>query len=305
MRPGDPKPHGRVHPFLKFALGAVAFAGAAIFTADRVRDRPAHVPVPQPRTAEIEQKAGTPTPVERTARSEPQASVPGEAEPWLKLPALPWDVSPRAPLADRLAENRFKAGDPAFIRIFKESSELELWMQDEKGWRLFDTWPICRWSGTLGPKLKEGDGQSPEGFYTVSKSALNPNSNYHLSFNLGFPNAFDRAQGRTGSFLMVHGNCLSIGCYAMTDAGIEEIYGLVEAALDNGQRSVPVHIFPFRMTDEAMQANAGSEWADYWQNLKTGHDLFEQARVPPIAAACGKAYVFATNGTPRCAARDS
>lgn len=214
------------------------------------------------------------------------------------------DRAAKQPLPVRLAENGFRSGDPVFIRIFKESSELEIWMKDTAGWRLFDTWPVCRWSGTLGPKLKEGDGQSPEGFYTVAREALNPNSNYHLSFNLGFPNAYDKVHGRTGSFLMVHGNCLSIGCYAMTDAGIEDIYGLVEAALDGGQRDVPVHIFPFRMTDEAMRDYAPSEWADYWRNLKTGHDLFEQTRIPPIAAACGKAYVFATNGTPRCDAPD-
>ncbi len=203
-------------------------------------------------------------------------------------------------LPQRLAENGFAKGGPVFIRIFKQSSELEIWMKDAAGWRLFDTWPVCRWSGTLGPKLKEGDGQSPEGFYTVAKGALNPNSNYHLSFNLGFPNAYDKSHGRTGSFLMVHGNCVSIGCYAMTDAGIEDIYGLVEAALENGQNEVPVHIFPFRMTAEAMAASADSAWIAYWRNLKEGHDLFETRRAPPVAAACGKTYVFATDGKPQC-----
>ena len=125
----------------------------------------------------------------------------------------------------------------------------------------FETYPICAWSGELGPKLAEGDRQAPEGFYAVGLKQLNPNSNYHRAFNLGFPNAYDRALGRTGSFLMVHGDCVSIGCYAMTDQGIDEIYRIVEAALHQGQREVPVHAFPFRMTEKAMAEKAGHRWA--------------------------------------------
>lgn len=208
----------------------------------------------------------------------------------------------KPPMEVRLEENGLARGDPVFIRIFKQSAELEIWMNDGRSWRLFDIWPICRWSGELGPKLREGDGQSPEGFYTVAKGALNPNSSYHLSFNLGFPNAYDRAHGRTGSFLMVHGDCLSIGCYAMTDAGIEDIYGLVEAALDNGQLRVAVHIFPFRMDDATLEAHASHPWVDYWRNLKTGHDLFETSGSPPVAAVCGREYIFSIDGTPQCAA---
>jgi murein L,D-transpeptidase YafK len=304
MRPGAPKsPRGRLGAFLRIALAGATMAGALLFTRERHENQPAQeeVPMPQPRIAALEPDVPQTEPDMRSARTEPPAARPDAAVPRLSLPALPDAPALRKPLPDRLVESGFAAGDPVFIRIFKESSELELWMKDVSGWRLFDTWPVCRWSGTLGPKLKEGDGQSPEGFYTVTKGALNPNSNYHLSFNLGFPNAYDRALGRTGSFLMVHGNCLSIGCYAMTDAGIDDIYGLVEAALDGGQREVPVHIFPFRMTDEAMGNHGNSEWADFWRNLKTGHDMFEETRTPPIAAACGKSYVFAAKGRPQCA----
>lgn len=172
-------------------------------------------------------------------------------------------------------------GAPVYIRIFKEERALELWVKGDDSFALFRSYDICNHSGGLGPKLKEGDRQSPEGFYLVGKGALNPNSSYHLSFNLGFPNAYDRSQGRTGSFLMVHGACASIGCYAMTDAGIEEIYVLVEAALNIGQEAVPVHAFPFRMTEARMAQEVGNRWYGFWRDLKAGHDAFEVRRIPP------------------------
>jgi murein L,D-transpeptidase YafK len=205
---------------------------------------------------------------------------------------------PRQALAALLAEKGLKRGQPIFIRIFKESSELELHMRGDAGWLLVKTYPICRWSGALGPKLKEGDGQAPEGFYAVTRRALNPNSSYHLSFNLGFPNAFDRAHGRTGSFLMVHGDCVSIGCYAMTDAGIAEIYGLVDAALRAGQAELPVHVFPFRMTADNLLRHRASPHAAFWANLKEGHDWFEATRRPPRAHACGWSYAFSDGSEP-------
>ena len=151
-------------------------------------------------------------------------------------------------------------GAPVFVRIFKEEKELELWVDDGKVFKHFKTWPICKYSGTLGPKLKEGDGQAPEGFYFVPRSRMNPRSRFHLSFNLGYPNAYDRARQRTGSALMVHGNCVSIGCYAMTDARIEEIYSLCDAALQNGQKFFRVHVFPFRMTAANQKRHSNSKW---------------------------------------------
>ncbi|MDA4846010.1 L,D-transpeptidase family protein [Hoeflea poritis] len=195
-------------------------------------------------------------------------------------------------LESRLAEQGLHFGAPIFIRIFKASSELELWVQDGAQYSLFKTYPICSYSGGLGPKLMEGDRQSPEGFYSVSARQLNPNSSYHLSFNLGFPNRYDRAHGRTGSFLMVHGKCVSIGCYAMTDGGIEEIYLIAEAALSGGQSAFDVHVFPFRMTEEALTDYAGSQWISFWQNLKEGHDLFEATRVPPTTGVVDGRYAF-------------
>ncbi len=190
------------------------------------------------------------------------------------------------------------AGDPVFIRLFKQESELELWMQsgENASYRLLKTYPVCAWSGSLGPKLREGDNQAPEGFYSVSRSALNPNSSYHLSFNIGFPNQYDRAHGRTGSYLMVHGDCVSIGCYAMTDAAIEEIYHLIERALINGQENVPVHIFPFRMSEGNLHKNRSSDWSAFWRNLKTGYDAFERKKTPPVMAVDNKRYVVLADG---------
>lgn len=191
----------------------------------------------------------------------------------------------------RLLEKGVKEGAPVFIRIFKQESELELWLHNGKRFVHFATYPTCYWSGSLGPKLKEGDGQSPEGFYTVASSQLNPNSRWHRSFNLGFPNAFDRSYGRTGSFLMVHGGCASIGCYAMTDPVVDEIWRLVTAALKNGQSRFSVHAFPFRMTESNMDWYADKRWNVYWRDLKKGHDLFERSHVPPRIAHCNKRYV--------------
>ncbi len=191
-----------------------------------------------------------------------------------------------------LSARQLKPGMPVFIRIFKQSSELELWLKGQKGWELYRTIEICNWSGNLGPKLKEGDRQSPEGFYTVTKGRLNPNSRHHLSFNLGFPNRFDRSLGRTGSFLMVHGGCSSIGCYAVRDHQVEVVYRLVEAALNNGQQAVRVHAFPFRMHQAALDRQKGSKWHGFWSMLKRGYDEFEDNREVPRVRVANKSYVI-------------
>ncbi len=198
---------------------------------------------------------------------------------------------------ERMAEKGMSLGAPVFIRIFKKESELELWIKKDSRFALFATYPVCRWSGRLGPKLKQGDGQSPEGFYTVSTGQLNPNSRWHRSFNLGFPNRFDRAHGRTGSYLMVHGGCGSIGCYAMTDPAIDEIWRLVTAALKEGQPRFHVHVYPFRMTPWNMALHGGGEWGEFWRDLKRGHDLFDSVHVPPEISVCGDRYVV-SDGKP-------
>ncbi len=198
-------------------------------------------------------------------------------------------------LVNELKKEGFKPGAPVFMRIFKEEKELEVWLRDEIGgrYRRFAIYRIATWGGgRLGPKLKQGDGVAPEGFYFVGAKQLNPQSKFHLAFNLGYPNGYDRALGRTGSALMVHGSDVSIGCYAMTDAQIEMIYLLAEAALKGKQDEFQVQAFPFRMTAERLAKEVGGEWHGFWTNLKEGYDLFEKERVPPLVGNRDGRYVF-------------
>lgn len=200
-------------------------------------------------------------------------------------------VEPR--LRQELAAAGLKFGAPVFLRIFKQDAQLELWVQRDARFELFRTYPICTFSGTLGPKQRVGDRQAPEGFYAIRKNQLNPWSSYHLSFDLGYPNAYDRAHGRTGSLLMVHGDCVSIGCYAMGDDNIEEIYTLLAAALANGQPAVDVHAFPFRFDrSDATARLQESEWRDFWLELKAGWDAFETRRVPPLIRVLRGTYAI-------------
>jgi murein L,D-transpeptidase YafK len=182
---------------------------------------------------------------------------------------------------------------PILIRIFKEESELELWKIDKSGrFALLRTYPICRWSGDLGPKLQEGDRQAPEGFYTVTPDLMNPYSRYHLAINTGFPNPFDRANGRSGASLMIHGDCVSAGCYAMTDEQITEVYSLAREAFFGDQRSFQIQAYPFRMTPLNMARHHNSPHLAFWKVLKQGYDHFEVTRKEPKVAVCDKHYVF-------------
>jgi murein L,D-transpeptidase YafK len=197
-------------------------------------------------------------------------------------------------LEEEMQKKNMHLGQPIFMRIFKEEKELEVWVKKDFTYELFKTYTICTFSGKLGPKLKEGDLQSPEGFYTVSPTALNPWSDFHLSFNLGYPNEFDRLHKRTGGALMVHGKCASVGCFAMNDFRIEEIYTLVDAAMSGGQEQFAVHIFPFHMTWDKMAQNAKSPWIPFWENLKQGYDYFQGHRNPPMVTVEEKRYAFHT-----------
>lgn len=192
-----------------------------------------------------------------------------------------------------MAEAGLTFGAPVLMRIFKEERELEVWVKSGDAFDLFRTYAICNHSGDLGPKLREGDRQSPEGIYRVGLHSLNPNSSYHLSFNLGYPNPHDRAHGRTGSFLMVHGDCVSVGCYAMTDPAIEEIYVLAEAALRAGQPAFQVQAFPFRMNSARMLRAKGHRWETFWKDLKPIYDAFETHRTEPSVEVHGTRYRLA------------
>ncbi|MBU1336920.1 MAG: murein L,D-transpeptidase [Alphaproteobacteria bacterium] len=197
-----------------------------------------------------------------------------------------------------MAEVGSSPAEPMMIRVFKQSSELEVWKRTDSGqYALVKTYAICKWSGALGPKIQEGDYQSPEGFYDVMPGHMNPKSAYWLSFNVGFPNKFDRAWGRTGSNLMVHGDCKSVGCFAMTDEGVKELYALVRESFRGGNRSVQLQLLPFRMNDANLEANAASPHLAFWRNLKEGTDIFDATRLPPAVDVCEKRYVFNRTGT--------
>ena len=183
--------------------------------------------------------------------------------------------------------------DPILVRAYKKESEMEVWKRGADGqYALLKTYPICRWSGQLGPKAKEGDRQAPEGFYTVTPAQMNPNSAYYLSFDTGYPNAYDRAHGGTGSHLMVHGTCSSRGCFAMTDEAIAEIYAIAREAFAGGQRGFQFQSYPFRMTAENLAKHRADPNMPFWRNLKEGSDHFEALKEEPKVAVCAKRYVF-------------
>jgi murein L,D-transpeptidase YafK len=192
-----------------------------------------------------------------------------------------------------LNQKGMTAESPILVRIFKSESELEIWKAKDDGrFYHFKTYPICDWSGTLGPKVNQGDRQTPEGFYLVSAPQMNPKSKYYLAFNLGFPNAYDRSNGRTGADIMVHGDCKSAGCYAMTDGVVEEIYIVAREALAGGQESFQVQAYPFRMTKANMEKHKSDKWYSFWQNLKEGYDYFEITHQPPKVDVCDKHYLI-------------
>jgi len=192
-----------------------------------------------------------------------------------------------------LDQKGLKYGAPIFVRIFKDPGILEVWLESNDGtFKLFKDYEICNFSGYLGPKLKTGDKQSPEGFYYVEPNRLNPWSRFHLAFNLGYPNKYDRYHGRTGSALMVHGDCVSIGCYAMTDSQMNEIYALTIAAFEGGQPFFRVHSLPFRLTDKILSNHRSNRWFSFWLNLKQGYDYFEKNKRPPNVEVLNGMYIF-------------
>ncbi len=192
-----------------------------------------------------------------------------------------------------IAQKGMDIDSPILLRIFKEESELEIWKQARDGkYALLKTYPICRWSGELGPKIKQGDRQAPEGFYFITPELMNPRSSYHLAFNLGYPNEFDRAHNRTGSHLMVHGDCSSAGCYAMTDEQVQEIYALSRESFNGGQLAFQVQAFPFRMTAKNLARHRRNPNMPFWRMLKEGYDHFEITKQAPKVDVCEKRYVF-------------
>jgi murein L,D-transpeptidase YafK len=192
-----------------------------------------------------------------------------------------------------MAEKDMDLQSPMLVRLFKQEAELEVWKQDRSGrFALLKTYPICRWSGDLGPKVREGDRQAPEGFYNITPAQMNPQSAYYLSFNTGYPNAYDKSLGHTGSQLMVHGDCSSRGCYAMTDEQIAEIYSLGRESFFGGQRAFQLQAYPFRMTPVNMAKHRNNPNMPFWKMIKEGYDHFEVTRQEPKVDFCEKKYVF-------------
>ena len=213
------------------------------------------------------------------------------------LPAKATQELPAA-LLSLLQQKKMPKSSPIVVRLFKEEAELEVWKQDTSGrFQILKTYPVCRWSGDLGPKLQEGDRQAPEGFYTVTPELMNPNSNFYLSINLGYPNSFDKANKRNGSFLMIHGDCWSSGCYAMTDEQISEIYSLARDSL-LGRPSFQVQAYPFRLTPANLARHRNSPNLAFWKMLKIGNDHFETTQLEPKVDVCDRRYVFDAQAAP-------
>jgi murein L,D-transpeptidase YafK len=207
--------------------------------------------------------------------------------------ALPLPNTPNvAEFSDRLRAAGLKVTSPIIIRVFKAESELEIWKEKDNEFVLFATYPICHWSGTTGPKLRDGDKQAPEGFYTVGRHQTHHQGRWPKSLNIGFPNILDQSLTRTGSDILIHGGCSSVGCFAMTNPVMDEIQTLTEAALESGQDVVPVQVYPFRLTAENMLAHSDSPWLNFWQNLKQGYDAFEQSHKPVAVSVCEGRYTF-------------
>ncbi len=178
-----------------------------------------------------------------------------------------------------------------YIRSFKYDAQLEVWVKNtsKEQYKLFKTYKVCMQSGTMGPKRLQGDYQVPEGFYYINE--FNPNSNYHLSLGINYPNASDRILSdslRPGGDIYIHGSCVSVGCIPLTDDQIEELYIISSYAKANGQDFIPVHVFPIRYnkkksldylnttykTKPALQKFAGQ--------LKEVFDKFEETKQVPV-----------------------
>ena len=227
----------------------------------------------------------------------------------LQLPSATATEPPSTPKSESLMANikpkivqelqgkGFALGQPIFVRIFKLPGMLEVWMNKGTGFELFKSYRVCNYSGFPGPKMNEGDWQAPEGFYNVSAEQMNPKSSYHLAFDVGYPNEFDVAKRRTGGLIMVHGNCQSVGCFAMTDGRIEEIYLLAHEALKQGQERFAVHIFPFPLTPLNLKKYAASPWIKFWQSLEPGFTAFEQSKQVPEVTVQNGEYVVSSRTT--------
>ncbi len=196
-------------------------------------------------------------------------------------------------LAVEFAARNLKLGSPVFLRVYKQSSKMELWVEKGPRYELFKTYSICRWSGGLGPKMYEGDRQSPEGLYHITAEDLIVNPRWHRAMNINYPNRFDVINGRGGSGILIHGKCGSVGCFAIQDNNVEEVYDAVRAALHSGQVSIPVLALPFSFAAYAPAVEDTLKLNEFWTDLRRADLLFNRDRVPPTAWVCDGRYYFA------------
>ncbi|MFO0550067.1 MAG: L,D-transpeptidase family protein [Polyangiaceae bacterium] len=202
----------------------------------------------------------------------------------------------RLPIVKELFANAGVAFPPAQVlfRVFKQENELELWAASTADGQLgkIATYRICYASGAIGPKRKEGDRQVPEGFYTLN--AYTSTWKYHLMMYVSYPNGLDKIRGgpTPGGEIYIHGNCVSVGCIAMGDERIEELW-LVAHTLNEAGGVVHLHVFPTRGLTELLASGTMPEHHDFWANLKTGYDYFEERRrLPVVSVGPGATYVF-------------
>src|SRR6476620_572690 len=236
-------------------------------------------------------EGSNPSPAKATTESPATSAKPLPAKATQELPSE---------LLALLRQRKMPKHSPILVRIFKEEAELEVWKQDTTGrFEFLKVYPICRWSGDLGPKINEGDRQAPEGFYTITPGLMNPNSNYYLAINTGFPTAYDRANDRHGGFLMIHGDCSSRGCYAMTDEQIGEIYSLARESFIGGQPSFQIQAYPFRMTPTNLARHRTNPHMAFWKMLKIGNDHFEATHLESKVEVCDRHYVFDAQQPPK------
>ncbi len=190
-----------------------------------------------------------------------------------------------------------------FLRAFKREHTLEIFARgrSDRRFTLIKTYPVCKQSGGHGPKRREGDRQVPEGFYVIDR--LNARSRYLLSLGLNYPNDADRVFAdpvAPGGDIFIHGDCVSVGCLAMTDDQIQEIFWLVYQVHEAGQTRIPVFIFPFRFaaTSRAGTPPGGdAHLRAFWDNLRAGNDFFEREGFPPVVSVDGAGnYVFTAPG---------
>ncbi|BAU53066.1 L,D-transpeptidase family protein [Mucilaginibacter gotjawali] len=195
-------------------------------------------------------------------------------------------------LQSELGDKGLDIKSDLYLRIFKDETVMEIWIKSGREYQFFKSYNICYFSGGLGTKTRSGDGKSPEGFYAITPGQLYPLSTYYLAINIGYPNKLEKLKGYTGDAIMIHGHCASIGCYAMTNDGIEEIYTLVYKNFEAGRQKIQLDIFPFRMNPEHLKKYAASSYLPFWKSMKPGYDLFEKNHIPAVAAIKNQHYIF-------------